>query len=441
MNNLQKTITRSNPTKNENIFHSKEYKKSRIFYNTQCTLEYFFELLVADAFLAKLLTYLGISDSLSGIISSFVSLAFIFQLLTIPLMKYMANKKKTVLIFDTLSQLMFMGLYLVPFFPVSVRFKAVLIVAFIIVGFFSKYLIYSVYFKWANSFVEPSKRGVFSALKETISLCCGIIFTLVFGFIIDKYESLGNLSGGFLFIAVSMFIINVFNFISILNIKNDIEKIESNKRLKKVFKTLWSNKNFRNITIMSVIWDVGRYMSIGFMGTFKINDLLLSVGIVQVINIFANVMRAVFSNPFGRYSDKTSFAKGFNLAFLIAAIGYFVNIFTSPGRIWCIVVFTVLYSVSLAGINQNSYNIVYSYVESDYIIQAMSVKNSLSGLLGFCSSLIGGKILNFIQSNGNTFMGFHIYGQQLLSLISLIIIVIAILFNKLVIQKQEIIRQ
>ena len=38
----------------------------------QCTFEYFVSLLVADAFLAKLLTEIGMNDFLVGIISSFI---------------------------------------------------------------------------------------------------------------------------------------------------------------------------------------------------------------------------------------------------------------------------------------------------------------------------------------------------------------------------------
>ena len=66
----------------ENRFDTKAYKRSRNAYMVQCAFEYFVALLVADAFLAKLLTALGIGDNLIGIISSFVSLAFVFQLLS-----------------------------------------------------------------------------------------------------------------------------------------------------------------------------------------------------------------------------------------------------------------------------------------------------------------------------------------------------------------------
>ena len=74
-------------------FNSPEYKRSRAAYMTQCTVEYFVSLLVTDAFLAKLLTNIGINDSLIGIISSFISLAFIIQIMSIYLVRKRINEK------------------------------------------------------------------------------------------------------------------------------------------------------------------------------------------------------------------------------------------------------------------------------------------------------------------------------------------------------------
>jgi hypothetical protein len=53
--------------------------------------------------------------------------------------------------------------------------------------------------------------------------------------------------------------------------------------------------------------------------------------------------------------------------------------------------------------------------------------------------MLASRILNAVQQGGNTFLGISIYGQQLLSAISLVLVLIAILFVKLVVEKQKII--
>ena len=421
------------------IYQTPDYKRSRKAYTVQCAFEYFVSILVTDAFLAKLLGHMGISDSAIGIISSLVSFSFLFQLLAIYMMSHLKNTKKTVLLFDTMGQMLFLGIYLVPFLPVTVRTKTIIVILCLLFAYFCKYLIYSLCFKWANSYVAPEKRGDFSSVKEMISLFSGIIFTLIAGYVVDYYEGIQNLEGAFILLAIAILILNICNFISLLMIKNDTQKTVSEHKssLRMVLQNTLGNRSFLYVIIMTSLWEMGRMMTVGFLGTFKTSDLLLSVGAVQVINMVANLCRLVISRPFGRYSDRTSYAKAFRLAMMLAAVGFAINIFTNKDNWWCIVVFTILYSVSFAGTNQNSYNITYSYVKSEYIVQAMAINRSISGILGFGAALIGSRILQMIQNAGNTFMGFAVYGQQVLSAISMCIILLAVLFSACVMEKQK----
>ena len=194
-------------------YNAPDYRRSRGSYMAQCTVEYFVSLLVTDAFLAKLLTHIGISDALTGVISSFITLAFVFQLLSIPLVKSKISTKKIVMFFDTMSISFFMFLYFIPFLPVNKGVKTVLVVLTVLIANVTKYLILSLCFKWANAFVEPTKRARYSANKEIVSLVTGIVFTFAVGWIMDRFEALDNLEGAFLFIAIGVLILNVCNFI------------------------------------------------------------------------------------------------------------------------------------------------------------------------------------------------------------------------------------
>lgn len=419
-------------------YNSPDYKRSRAAYMAQCTFEYFVSILVADAFLAKLLSSIGISDALVGIISSFISLAFVIQLISIFLIRAKISRKKLVIVLDTVSQIFFCSIYFLPLLNISQAAKTVLVMMFILVAYVCKYLISNIYFKWANSFVEPIKRASYSAKKEMVSLAAGIVFSMVIGYVIDQYEAIGNLNGGFLFIAVSMLILNVCNFVSLILIKGDDSEEDSGTPFREVLENTVGNRNFRSLLIMTMIWECARYFSVGFMGIYKTKDLLMSVFLVQVINIAANLVRMAVSIPFGIYSDKKSYAKGFELAMIIAAAGFFINIFTVPNTWYLIILYTVLYNVSMAGFNQNGFNITYSYVDMKYVTQAMAIKQSIGGICGFCASILGGRVLDAVQTNGNMVFGMHIYAQQLLSLISCVLTIAAIIFTKKIIIKQKV---
>lgn len=426
-------------------FNSKEYKRARRAYLIQSTVEYFVAILVTDAFLAKLLTHIGISDPLIGIISSFISLAFVTQLMSILLVRKNINSKRVSIILETVSIFLFMLLYLVPFVPLGKTGKTIVIVVCIIFAYATKYIVNSIVFKWCNSFVEPSNRAVYSAKKEMFSLFSGMIFTFIAGYIIDIYEGIGNLNGGFLFIAFSIFALNISNFICFSCVSeekiNEQSKICGQKNIHSVVTNTVGNKAFRKVMFLTMMYDSARYFTVGFLGIYEMNDLMMSMSLIQTVNILGCFARMIISIPFGRFSDKFSYAMGFKAALCLMACSFAINIFTTPHRWYLIFLYAVLFNCSIAGTNQNSFNITYNYVNKDYLVEAMAIKNSIGGIVGFFSAIVASKILEFIQKNGNTFLGYEVYGQQILSLISLCITISAIVFIKFKIEKEKVVIQ
>ena len=427
----------------ESVYASAGYKRSRSAYRAQCTFEYFISILVSDAYLAKLLTDIGISDTMIGIIESFASAAFLFQLSSLLLVQKLTNVKPVAILCNSVSQVLLVSLYIIPFLPLSVTVKTVLVSICLLLAYAGQYAVSSIIYKWANSFVHPSQRATYSAGKEMISLISGMVFTLVAGQVIDRFEAENRLHAGFLFIAVAGLILSVCNFVSLLLIEKESvsQKAASGVSLGTVFKNLFRNRNFISVIIMTCLMNASRALTIGFMGTFKTKDLLLSVGTVQIINIIANLCRFFVSKPLGRYSDRTSYARGIELALCISAAGFAVNMFTTPKTWWCVVLYSILYNVSIAGTNQNSNNIVYSYVPAEYFVQATAIKNSIGGIVSFLVSLVGAKLLAFVQGNGNSLFGISLYGQQLLSALSLLMLFGTIAFVHFVIAPKNVMHQ
>ncbi len=429
----------------ENKFNTPAYRRSRSAYRWEATFEYFVSLLVADAFLASLLKEIGLSDALIGIISSFITLAFLFQLFSIFIVQRIVNVKRFAIILHTLSNLLFMSLYLVPFLPFAFPYKRALVIVCVLAAYFGNYLVTSMIFKWANSYVDPRHRGSYSAGKEMLSLLAGIIMTLIIGFVMDKFTETGHLYGSFIFAACSIFVFCVCDFLCLMMIdkKNAIRPKEKAPTVpfREVLKNTLGNRRFVYIVILTAIWDMARYSTVGFLGIYRVSELALTVGVVQVINMAGNAFRFALSKPFGRLSDRISYAKGASLGMLLAAIGFAMLVFTTPSTRWLIIGYTVFYYVSEAGTNQNLMNVTYSYVDERYFVQATAIKNSIGGIFGFGASLLASRLLSFIQGNGNSIFGIHVYGQQVLALISLVITVVAILFVRLVIGKQKILIQ
>lgn len=426
------------------IFDSVEYKRTRAAYVMQAMFEYFISILVTDAFIAKILDYLGVSEANIGVITTIISLAMFFQLGSLLLAKARISVKKMSLFFSTVSQLLFSLLYLIPFFSIPDATKRYVAVTFIVVAYFSLYIFSPIHYKWAYKFVRGEERARYSATKEMISLAAGSTFSIIVGIIIDRFEGLGNLEGAFTFIAVSAFIVSVCNFICILMMKDEPkeERVDSEKmKLSDVMKNTFGNKGFRVCLYALSLWEFTRYFQLGFMGSFK-NTMIEGSGIfsspmlvVQIINLAGHGVRLLLSYPIAKYSDRKGYAKGMQIGLIIAACAFLINSFTSTSTWYLIIVYTILHNACYVGITANGFNILYSYVDNTYFAQALAIKNCIAGLCGFGSAILAGKLLTYVNNNG--IFGMTLFGQQVLSAVSLVLTVVVFVFVRFVVSKQK----
>ncbi len=413
------------------VYETPEYRRSRSGYRWFCMLEYFVSMLVSDVYLFKLLTYIGLSDSSIGIVSSLVTIASLFQLFSLQLVRKIRNVKRWVITACMSSQSIFVLLYTLPFLPLAVHTKTILIYGGILLAYLFNYSMASIVFLWANAFVDPHKRATYSAEKEMMSLMGGMIFTFILGMMMDRFELMGRLTDSFAFIIILGMVINLCSFAALMRINSRWERRErtaAEPSIREVLTALMTNRGYRHVVTLSVMWNCAQYFTVGFLGSYKSKELMLSIGTVQLINIAGNFFRFFLSKPLGRYADRTSYARCIEMALYIAAVSFLAAAFATPTMRWFIAVFTILLSISQAGVAQNLMNILYDYVPVEYFVQASSIRNCVSGALGFVASLAGSWVLNLIQGQGNQLFGVTVYGQQLMAGLSFVLTVATALY-------------
>ena len=150
---------------------------------------------------------------------------------------------------------------------------------------------------------------------------------------------------------------------------------------------------------------------------------------VSVLAFAHAAARALVSHPFGKYADKTSFERVLLIGFILAAVGFAVNVFTAPrnGK-YLYTVHYILYAVSLAAISGGLLNLVFTEVPVRLRMCAYALEQGISGLSGFLASTLGGLLVNYIQENGNTLFGIPAYAQQVLSFIGVLFTLAGILW-------------
>ena len=398
------------------------YKTSRGLYIIEAALEYFVSLLVTGAFLAKVSTHLGISDGLTGVISAFVSLGCSFQLLSF----FIPRKngvKRMVVTASVINELLFAFIYITPFVPLSSGAKTVLFVGCMLTANVIHQVFNSPKIGWYMSLVDDHKRGVFTANKEIISLIGGMTFTTVMGNVMDRFEAMGNLRGGFIVCAITLFVLMVGHTLTFLFSK---EKPQEQPREKVAvlpkIRTLSKNPLYVKAVAVGVLWNVATHCATPFYATYQINELDFSLGFVAVLGIISSLVRAVFSRGMGRFADRHSFAHMMFLCMLIMTGAFLAATFTVPanGKVFFIL-YSVLAAIANAGINSALINLVFDYAPYELRSEALALQRTVYGLGGFFAALAISPLIAVIQSGGNRFFGLSVYAQQVTSAIATVL--------------------
>ncbi len=414
------------------------YKSSRIAYIFEATFEYFISIIIAGAFLAKLLNKSGISDSLIGIITSFVALACVAQMFSVMFIRPVKPVKKWVTAITFIKHILLAGLYMVPMLNVPQIVKTILVIVFILGGQLIANIAVPFKTNWLMSLVDSRERGVFTAKKEIASLLGGMIFSYVMGAISDHYTDIGNDNMAFLICQITIIVLGLLHFAMLVISKEPEREIVQRERQSflDMLKCTFGNATVRKLMYLNMLWSGFTYFSRSYFGVYEIKELGFSLTYVSVITIVSSFARIAFSRFFGRLADRTSWAYMMTIGFGISAVAFFIQSFTTPatGKV-LYMIYSVLYFVSMAGINGGLMNIVFDYADEKTRTAVLGIKTAVGGVFGFLATIVGGWLLDYIQKSGNMFLGLNVYAQQVLSFITFVGIVIIVFYMKFVIQK------
>ena len=288
------------------------YERSRLMYIFEAALEYLISILVAGTYLAMITKELGVSDTLTGIISSFISLGCVFQLFAMLLRK--GNTKKTVIALSVLNQLLFMSLYMIPLAGGGKNIKTAVFIAVILFAYFFYNVAHPKKIDWFMSLVDYEKRGVFTAKKEMVSLIAGMVFTFVMGTLVDHCRAIGQMREAFVICGAVIFVLMLLHTLTmIFTVEKPGEHTEKAK--KRELLSVLKDKNILKITVVFVLWNIATYSSTPYYGTYQIGELGFSQSFVAVLSVLYAFARISFSFMWGRYADKRSFAEMLRLCF------------------------------------------------------------------------------------------------------------------------------
>lgn len=410
------------------------HTKERVCYILEETFNYLITILVSGSYLAKVTSTLGFSDGLTAILSSLSSLCCSVQLLSVAIFRKGKVKRRITAMF-LLNQILFVSLYLTPFFPIPHGVRTVLFICFMLLGYFCLNVMLPPRINWYMSYVDDRKRGAFTAKKEAISLVSGIVFQFCMGAIIDHWEAKGNIRAALITCAIVISLLSVAHTLSLL-FTQDADVPEHKRAVRQEFKAILSHTSIRPILVLSALWAISHSISIPFYGTYTIKELGFSMSFIAFLSLLGAISRILASMFLGKYADKYSFAKMLLLCYGIVALGFAAAAFTRPSNGHILYpIYSVLNAISMGGINSGEINLVFDYVSPQNRTAALSVRNTIYGVTGFLTATAVTPLLNHIQNNGNQILGIPLYAQQVLSIIACICTILTAIYLRQIILK------
>ena len=402
-------------------------KRSRFMYICEAALEYLIAILVSGSFLATLTKSLGMSDSLTGVLSSVISLGCLFQLLSAVYRRQQV--KRFVIILSVFNQLLFMLLYVIPLAGGGKQLKIVAFTVVIILAYLLYNIAHPKKISWLMALVEDGHRGRFTANKEIVSLVIGMAFSFSMGVVVDYFSGRNEIRTAFALSGGVIFVLMILHTVTMaLAVERPVEHVER-RSFRENLQDVLNNKNIAKVSLVFVLYNIATYLAMPFYGTYQIHELGFSLKLVSAFTMLGSIVRILVSRFWGSYADKRTFAEMVEKCLLILGVGYLCAAFAVPsnGRI-LFAGYYICHGVAQGGINSALINLIFDYVTPDKRADSLAICQAGAGIAGFLTTLAVSPLVSAIQQNGNTLWGLPIYAQQVLSAAALILTVLTVVF-------------
>lgn len=436
----------------------KDMKKSRIFFTVGDSASQAIVQLAGGTFVVALMSQVGISDGDIGVLTSLASLAALFQLFTMGIVSKLA-KRKFFVCFSVLQKVFLGFIYFIPLFSWNGKLK----IFWLIIGYFFAQIWVQIGTPatqdWMASLVPSKLRGRYLSKKDSLATFVTVFIMLIAGLILDHYREV-NIYKGFIIIGSMILILVTVNLVSFSRMKEPrvaiinqdgkemhghlakrqkmICEITSKESLKKELFLAFSQPLFCKALILNLLWMSSFYIAAPFNASYQIKELSLPYTFLMTLNFMVNLVRIYITPRIGILGDKFGMGRIFRYSLTGLLIHYFLTAFSTPGNAYVMTTLAALFSAlgwSFIGIGLLGVQL--EFIEENRRMIQLSLISSIGGVYGFFISFISGHLLNFMQATNFMIGERKIYGQQILNMGGVLMLLITMYYIKFKIENMQ----
>lgn len=398
--------------------NNKDYKKSRICYTVADSAAQTIVQLAGGTFLVTLMEALEISDGNMGIIASFGSFAAIAQIVSIKLSKRIV-KNKLFSCITVLQKLWFAFMFFIPMMNMKMKSAQLLMMLCYCFAQVSLQIGTPAIVDWVANLIPAKLRGRYFSIKDSVAVFVVVSSTLIMGIVLDILKR-SHIELAFIILGVAIAILALVNVVALAKMKEpkfahlneqgkemvgtlvkkhsySVNKTKDVKLFEEI-KIALKTKKFRQLLYLNCLWMTAFYIASPFNASFQIKDLKLPYTFIMVVSFVTSMLRIYLTPKAGKMADKIGMATVMSWALAAMGAHYLLMAFSNLSNAYVMAVFASLASAlawTFIGIGMLGIQLE-CLTEEKRIVQ-YSLLAMIAGVYGFVISVLGGKLIDFIQ--------------------------------------------
>ncbi|MBU3190998.1 MFS transporter [Clostridium bowmanii] len=405
-----------------------EFKASRQFFTVDSSCTTIIAVLASGILLSGYLEYLGIKESVNGIISSIPVMAAMAQPFGALAVERLKSEKWFVCTFALIHRLLFSLMYLIPLIlPNNLRPIAVIIIlisAHVIGAFMSPATTV-----WLMAIAPLKIRGRYFAIREKWLILTSSSAALIMGYIISYFAGKDKMITGYIILSITMFVATIIDFISLINVKETKKEYISSSFDLKDLLLPFKDKTFKKFMVVWCTWNIAIQISIPFLGIYQLTTLKLSYMYVMTLAVVVAILKIIVIKWWSKKAMKVTWEKVTQLAIVFIAVGQIMLVFTvEKNALWYTPIATLIGNIGWAAIGMSLMNFQYNCAPEKSKTIYLGVNALCGGLVGFCSAFLGAWIIEVTNILNVNFLGMIVKGQQVQMIFSGVILLCCALY-------------
>lgn len=355
--------------------------------------------LTSGAFLVGYANYLGSNDQINGIIVAIPLLANIIQMFSPLLIERLASRKKLVTVMAVSFRVLLASMILIPFITDIRPVRLFILGAIYLLAYSAASFLTPAAASWIVSLVPERGRGKYFGFRDMCILGFTAAVTLIMGRVLDAFKSASMDLTGFIVVFSVVAVMIVFNGLMLNSIKEpEVVLLKKKLNLKSMLMMSASNKEFRKVVLLSILWNIAGQLSIPFFAVYMVTGLKLSYTFIMVMSIVISITQAFAARKWGRFSDRFGWERSvvISLCFVGSAhvIWMLVNTHT---YMFLLPIIQFIAGIGWAGINLSMFNIQFKYAPQEGRTVFVGFNAALAGIAGFTSASVGAVLVGLLS--------------------------------------------